>query len=249
MQIPQLTEEIARELRAQHAHRHPQRAALQVPGDGGAPQTLVVVLGTPSGACSMPPDQKPAAAWRKFFASALGMQAETEGLGRELVNDCVLWPERAVVDAWLVRWGGLPKSIADAVAKKIAAVPSVVSIPDPDDEPPAALRPVLEQHPRATWRVVRPTSKEADAFAVVLDPPEAAAWKLFQAALKQPKGDHWASVRDMAMACTRGAARLADGAALDPAERMAVYVGLPVIFIGALGELVGATAEVELGEL
>src|SRR5687768_6628928 len=107
-------------LKAEHAHRFPELATLSLTGDGGAPVSLPIVLGNPSGACQMPVGAPVSPAWSTLVRASLGIADEVGDVAAQLATDCVLWPDRATWARHTTRWPALPQSVADEIRNKVA---------------------------------------------------------------------------------------------------------------------------------
>lgn len=241
---PPPVEELAR-LLSTHAHRHPQKAKITVPGDGGRPVVLAVLLGNPSGACRMPAGARPTGAWEKVVAATFGLCADGPEILQQLIADSVLWPDAGTLAQWQARWPALAVALRQPVRAKCGAALSQIEQPDLDEEPPPAIAETQAAAPEIAWRRLRPT--RADVLAVAIAPPDPALWTLFQEAVKKPDAAVWQSVREMAEASVKACVR-ADGGAAPLAQILDRWPGLALLLVATVGQLAGAAAEVELGE-
>ena len=103
---------------------------------------------------------------------------------------------------------------------------------------------------------MRLSSRPRDSihFAVALSPPDGALWRAVNVALRQPQADHWRQARGLVERRTLAVAiedPLTPGTWLEAqiAEVIGRFPGLGVFLFGKIGELVGAGAKAELGEL
>ena len=235
------------ELLAHHAHRYPERSGVTMRGDGEDVR-LPLLLGNPSGACSMPSGSKPSPAWASLLSGGGGVDA---ALARQLADDCVLYPPRATWAQWVARWPGLPGSVASVViADKLAMRPETIAAPVYSDEAPAPIAAALAAHPRAAWRWLRPRPR-GDSFAVAINPPESAAYRMYTDALRKPGSDAWAMHRQLVdaviVACVR--VRPDDSASTEPVgATLDRFPGLVLGLVGVAKEMVGASVEITLGE-
>jgi hypothetical protein len=232
-----------RDLLAEHAHRHPDKAAVTVVGDGGLPVRLPFLLGTPTGACELGEDVRPSSAFADLLASAIGLKAEPPDLGPRLARDVVLWPSPPTLAQWMARWPALPARISEALAQKLAIKDSCLEEPSYDEEPPAAIAAAIAADSRTTWRRLRPPGA---VFAAAIRPPAPQPYRIFQDALKKAKADPWPVVRDGACA---GLSVVVDegGKVVDAATVMKRWPGLAALVIAEVRLLAGAGAEVQLG--
>ena len=245
---PPSSDERAR-LRSEHAHRFPEVATLRLIGDGGAPVSLPIVLGNPSGACDLPPGEKPSPAWSQLLRASLNLAAESPNLAGMLASDCVLWPDAATWGRHVARWPGLPVSVAGELRRKVGLRGDALSDSWAGDDAPAPLAAAIAADPRVAWYVVRP--RDGVRYAVALRPPEASVWRLASKQISEPDGDPWRQVRGLASRCAVAAAK-ADGdewAACDLAELVDRFPAIAVLLLGRIGALVGSGAEAELSEL
>lgn len=229
-------------LLVEHAHRYPEKATLTVTGDRGKPLRLPILLGNPSGACHMPAGVKPSPAWASFVRGVL-TRAEAPTIASQIAADCVLHPAPAEWRGWCARWPGLATSLADSVLLKKLGIRSLEELED-DEEPPATLLAVLEATPAAAWR--RAQMGQA-VYDLVIEPPPAPAWKFFQEAIERPKSDAWAKIRELAEAQVKACVTEA-GVVVPVAEIYDRWPGLAVRTIGVLQNLVGRSAEIEIGD-
>lgn len=240
--------DVRAQLKRDHAHRYPELVTLRLPGDGGERVDVPLVLGNPSGACSMPEGMPVSSAWSNLVRAALGQRREGDVAG-QVSADCILWPERSAWAKLALRWPGLPGSIVDEVRKKVGTVGAAVAKPFAGDEVPEPLAAALGFDARRVWLSLQP--RPAIRYAVVIEPPAAGEWRLFQQALDQRDGDHWKQVRGFALRCVRVAV-VRDGEEWKPITFSEIVDRFPGLVFGVtsqVNEMLGANAEAELGEL
>jgi len=238
MQVKAPSPEELAALLEQHPHRHPEKATITVIGDGGRAVRLPVLLGNPSGACRMPSDKPSSPVWGSLLGAGLRVRSEPTDIGEQLAIDCVLCPERCIWTQWVGRWPGLPRKVADLLLQKIRSLPGTVEVPWEGDEIPEPIASALAAHPRAVWRRLRVPGDPV----IVIDPPPAPVWRIFQDAIERPHADLWTAVRELAEGRVIASAPTAIGEAIDR------WPGIAVLLVGEINRLVGAAAEVELGE-
>lgn len=227
----------------EHAHRHPEKAAIFVTGDGGVPVRLPIIIGVPTGACDLPPDVKPSSAFADLLAAALGLKDEPHDLGQRLVRDVVIWPDAPTVASWLVRWPGLPARIGEVLRQKLAIKDACMEAPAFDEEPPALVAAAMADDERATWRRLKPPGA---SFAVALRPPAPQPYRIFQEALRKGKVNPWPVVLDGALSGI--VVLVAEGGPVADAHVvMKRWPGLAALIIAEVRLLAGAGAEVQLG--
>lgn len=245
---PPSPEERAR-LKLEAAHRFPELATLPLLGDGGAPVSLPVVLGNPSGTCILPSGEKPSPAWANLLRQSLGLGAAAGDVGAALASDCVLYPAPPAWAECVARWPGLPAAVSAQVQAKIGLQLGALVEPWSGDEPPPTIAARVGANPRAIWLHARP--RDAVHFAVALAPPEGSIWRATTIALRSPQADYWRQVRGLVERCTLAAAveAAAGWEEVPIAEVLGRYPGLGPVIFGKIGELVGTSAKAELGEL
>lgn len=239
------SDDVLREVLADHAHRHPIKASITVIGDGGQPVRLPMIVGNPSGACAMPDDVKASTAWAEMLGAALGLIREPANLGERLAQDVILWPQRADVGKWVTRWPALPQKIADLLGQKLAVRASCIEEPAFDEDPPPAIAQAIAANPRAVWRRLRPAPDIL--LHVAIAPPTPAVYRIYKDALKKSKDDPWSTVRDQAAA---GAVAIVDEAdvAQDAKSVLSRWPGLAALVVAEVQGLAGSDAQVHLGE-
>lgn len=247
---PPSPEERAR-LKLEAAHRFPELATLPLLGDGGAPVSLPVVLGNPSGTCILPAGDKASPVWANVVRQSLGLGAAPGDVALALAGDCVLYPPAPAWAECVARWPGLPVAVSDQVQTKIGLRQGVLGEPWSGDPVPSPIAAKLEADPRAIWVHARP--RDSVHFALALSPPDGALWRAVNVALRHPQADHWRQARGLVERRTLAAVvEDRDSGAwqeIPIAEVVGRFPGLGVFLFGKLGELVGAGAKAELGEL
>lgn len=245
MLIPPLDDATLASVRTKHPHRFPQRATLRPPADRGTGSVEIpIVIGNPSGACRMPAGEFVSDAWGRYVLPALSSMPDPDGLGEALARDMVLWPDVATVEEIFSTWAALPQQIAGRLLpQKIGR--GIVADPKPTEKPVGAVAAYLAGHPRAAWRWVRPA--RGDAFALVLEPPSAAEYTIFNDEMRHAGANHWELVQRFVAACVP----LVVGDCDVPAPLDGLVARYPGVAIGLAKDaaaLGGIAAEVELGE-
>ena len=210
-------------LLTEHAHRYPTKAALTVRGDDG-PVKLPMLLGNPSGACTMPEGVKGSPAWGDLVAFTLGMRSEPIDLAERLAYDCVLWPSRAVLAQWFERWPGLPRNVFDLVRQKVGLS---------DD--------CCREDPDSSEARLHVKANGVEEHTVELRTPGLAAWRLYKEAMRKPKADAWRLASDMVSATVKQCSPTPYASLAERAP------GVVIVLIAYLATLVGGTQEQELG--
>lgn len=224
-------------LLAEHGHRFPETARVPVVDDGDEDVLLPILLGSPSGACRMPEDEKPSKAWRNMLAGG------ADDINEQLARDCVLWPERATWNAWCVRWPLLADAVGTMVAHILADVQ--LSKPSIDDVAPPAIEKALTSKPHAVWRQLQ---VRGEKFLLVIAPPDAAAVELYHEAFNATGADRWKVALEAVNARVAACERDGDGQAMSIAEVVARWPGVAFPIVNEANRLAGARAEVLLGK-
>lgn len=243
------TEQIAA-LRAEHAHRFPQDHWFAMLGDRGAPVSLPLVLGNPSGACAM---QRQTPIWGLFVSHVLGLAelpANPDALG---AFDCVLYPDISTFSQWCERWPELPREIWKAVKEKVGYNAGIYDEPSFDAELPELPEPVrkaADAHRSAVLCRFRPHQKKTERRIVcVLDRPASVAWRFFGDASRKPDADRWQLIKDLSQASIRIAVDEDTGQSLDLVRDVfAPWPGIAILAFAKIANLAGLGAKVELGE-
>lgn len=235
MQIALPSADEVAKLVAQYAYRYPQKAKVPVMGDGGERVMLPLLLGVPSGACRLPSGVKASPAWRVIVEGLLSQNLDGSAISEALVADCVLWPEPKTFALWRDRWPGLGGDVGLAVLRMVGGMSTAIEEPSAVEEPPAPIASLLEQHPRAVWRRLRPPGA---TFDVVIDTPDSVKFDAFTDAIGKSDADKPALVRDFAEACLLAPI----GDAFDR------FPGLAILVAAQARRLGGAQGEIALGE-
>jgi hypothetical protein len=227
---------------AAHPHRFAEVVHLTVPGARGKPQRLTFVLGNPSGACRLPPGQKPSPAWSDVVSTTLRLK-KSEG-SEQIANDCVLFPDGAAFGQWCERWPALAESVWVAARRKLGGVLESIDIPDDTETMPASFEAAWEKHPNASARRYTPRDQK---LLCLIDPPSYAPWHFFLDEIRKPDADPWKLSQQMASASVRACydeRAHADVAYEDVATR---WPGVPLLTMLTVYMLAGAAADIELG--
>jgi hypothetical protein len=245
MKITAPTAEELAQLRAAHAHRFPQTATLHPRADGGGGTIDVpIVIGLPSGASRMPAGAPVSPIWHDFVRGAISGRGDPPSLRDLMARDVVLFPAPGDLEEILDRWPGIAGSITDLALQKTGR--GATSIPAPTNKPPSPVAEYLAAHPRATWRIVRPT--KSDAFAIAIEPPSSPAWTVFTDGARERDNDAWKLVQEFVAACVSGFAPFDDGALLSVDAALARWPGVALALLDVIGDLAGVGAAAELGE-
>ena len=221
--IPQ---NIRDDLKERFGHRFPEVATVHISAEDGSTVDLQAVIANPIGSCADGPT--PPGPWATMLRAALGLAEEDENLANHLAAECVVWqagpdgeaPWRALVE----RWPGIPKTIANELRSKIGMRASIV--PGPDGV------------------VITVRGRE---IVAKVKRPDSGSWRLTASSLRRRDADHWRIVRDLAASCVLEVP--VNGSVDDWGRVAARYPGIVALLFGHLARLVGAAAEVELGEL
>jgi len=222
------------ELLAANALRFPEKASLDVLGDGGQVVRLPFLLGIPTG--SLPPGTVAAfPAWRDFVELVLSIRKDSEGVTPALVRDCILYPARGQLAQWEERWPALVTSLGGVVLQKIGVDHELLAEPGPRDVPPTAIAEQLATSPAAMWRWL----KVGDApIAVAIAPPTPAQWSAFTAALRRPGVDGLELMTELVTTCVKGEGLGA---------RLVQWPGVAVPLENLIAKMAGAAAASRLG--
>lgn len=241
---PVLTPEIRAELRSKYAHRYPEVSKEIVLGG----ERLTLVIGNPSGACELPDGEVPDPAWGDMLA-ALYTQEQDPSLGARMAQDLILWPPAAHVSAILDRWSQLPQQLLETLQKKIGMHSGAVE--ETDAATTSRLASVLNKSRYGFCRqLIVPDGFDAEGarkystFPIVIATPSSKQWRAWQTRMKEDGADHWEVCQKLARDMVTGIEGAPDLAAV-----IKRWPGVVVAIIRELTVAVGATIEVELGEL
>ncbi len=237
MEIRYPSDEEVAETLSDKAYRFPEKAGVTLPGDGGVPVRVPLILGNPSGACKLPPGMPPMPAWRMSVAATLKLRADGDGVADQLAADCVLWPDQRSWNALVNRWPALPGLVLATIRKKYGGDVALLKAVPQDEKPEGEIAVALAAHPHAVRRRFSPLGT---AFEIVVDPPQSGAWRGFVDAVTAKDADAWVRASEMASACV-----VASG--MPFATAIDRWPGLALLVVNLIGELIGASAEVELG--
>lgn len=247
MKITPPTEGDFLQLETEHAHRFPEKAAIEVPGDGGKLMRLPLVLGIPSGASKMPDGETPSRAWQKAVAITLRKMRDEDTA--PMLRDCILWPAPKTWAEWCKRWPAMHVQAYHLVRDKFGGALTMLEQPGEGEKAPEAIATAMTAHPTGAWRRLapRPDAK----FDVVIVPPERLAWKMYMDGLSSDAPKFWEDTLEMVKASVvaiEGKARI-DGAdiKLDYADVVARWPGQAMLTIAIVGHLAGVAARTELG--
>jgi hypothetical protein len=247
MKITPPNEDELLELELEHEHRYPEKAAIEVPGEGGKLIRLPLLLGIPSGACKMPDGEKPSRAWQKAVAITLRKMRDEDTA--PLLRDCILWPSRKVWAEWCERWPAMHVQAYHLVRDKFGGALTMLEQPGEREEAPAPIAAAIAAHPNGVWRRLAP--RRDAKFDVVIAPPDPISWKLYMEGLGAEDANFWESTLDMVKASVvaiDGTARI--GAAdikLSFDAVIARWPGQAMLTIAIVGHLAGVAARTELG--
>lgn len=237
------------ELLGKQAHRSPEGLRLFVLGDRGAPVELDLVIGNPSGACTVPPhEQSPI--WNTFVASRL-TDATVPDNGDHLgAFDCVLWPDLATWSQWCERWPALPQRAWSAIKSKVGVDYNVPNGPDEHEKLPDEVTAAMALHPHALVRRYAPTANhKRHPFLFVIDPPQSVAWRFFRDVMKKKPAECWTEALAFARAHARFVFDELERKVVTPDEVFRRWPGVALLETMAIHALAGASARFELGEL
>ena len=238
-------------LASEQAHRFPEKYVISLPGDRGATVRIPIVLGNPSGACKMPPGQKPSVAWANYIAAVFRARPENVELVRQAATDCLLWPDSATWNQIIGRWPAAADPLWQAAREKCGAALASMNIPGKDETPPEPIAKALDKYERAVWRRLYPTG---DEVVVVVDAPKSIAWTFFSDAMKKSDADRWSLVCEMAQIAVPAAVRAVPAtmqaeASYEPIsfvdEVMRRWPGFAVHVGATISELAGISAAVQ----
>ena len=242
MIVQPLDDATSASIKSAQSYRYPQTATLRPPGARGIGKVEVqVMLGNPSGACKMPAGSVTLPAWSQYVATELVGEREQDGLMDLMVRDCLLWPVDA--DEILSTWPGLVQPMARVLFQKIGRF--AVSEPGTGEDVPEVIQAHFEEHPRATWRWVRPG--RGDAFSLLLEPPRPDSFMVLGEELRKGTSDNWATVKSFVAGCVPGVFR-ADGTPASLEAIIAQWPGVALSLAKGAAQLGGIAAEAELGE-
>lgn len=242
MEIVKPTDAELEAMLLEHSCRYPEKARFTVTGDGEKDVCLPVLLGNPSGACKMQEGKRVSPAWDTVIASTFQI-AQGETNIDQLVSDSVLWPPPVTWFTWTKRWAALPEIVQVAIRRKTGSSMSMIEDPTPEQERPAALASILDRHPSAVWRMLKPPGTEIDAAIM---PPDSASWRMFLDAMKRPNAKHYSLARNLATSSLVAASR-ADGTPISADELFDRWPGQALLVALTVSHLAGIAAKYELG--
>jgi hypothetical protein len=242
MQIAQLTDDDRATLRAQYASRYPEVATIKVPGEGGGDVSLQVVIGNPSGACSLPAGAPISPAWKRAIGVTMKVNADDDD-GALLAADCLLWPNRKTWDSYVETWPAIEGRLLTAVRQKIGGTSEFVSEVAPGDALPESIASALSANARSVARKLTPRGA---VMFVALQPPEPAPWRSFVDLIKKPDADPISLVNDIVRMSVKAVTRGDSAATFDDLLR---WPGLILVLLAEISVQAGAAAKIELGEL
>lgn len=238
MNIEPLDDATLASIRVAQAHRYPQTATLHPPGDRGVGTLAIsIVIGNPSGACKMPAGMVTLPAWSQYVLAALSGTVEEDGLVELMARDCILWPYDA--DEMLATWAAMSQSVVKVLFQKIGRY--AIQDPKAAETPPPAIASYLEEHPRATWRWVRPA--RGGVFSLVVEPPRPDVYTIFSDSMRKSGTDHWGMIKEFVAGCVP----FVDGDE-SLSALMGRWPGIAIALAKDIAMLGGIAAEAELGE-
>jgi hypothetical protein len=175
-------------LLVEHAARYPEAFTFTLLADGGKPDQLRILLGTPV---------DNSAGWEAAVAATFKPRTAVSD-NPQLVIDCLLWPDLATWGGLVRRWPALPETVARAVRHKLGGSLAALVEPPTTATPPDELTGALARNAGAVWRQLRPTA--IDTIDVVIQPPEEMVWRMFQDEVSRDDAKHWRLGLDMATA-------------------------------------------------
>lgn len=223
------TPEARKALLAQHADRFPEAFDFTLPGDGGKPEKLKLLLGAPA---------KDSVAWE----TAVGATFRPKHITTDddaLVMDCLLWPDPSTWGGITQRWPALVKSVATAVRRKLGATLANIETPDDKAEVPAIISAALAANKAATWR--RLTVDVDTVVDIAVRPPEQVAWQMFTDQMTVDGASHWKLALDFATASLIASSVAAE-------ELFRRWPGTALLVALTASNLAGLAAEYEKGE-
>ena len=180
------SEEDARRLIAEHAHRYPEKASITI---GGV--RLPFIIGNPTGATKgRARDASPA--WSDAVAVTLQIKRPDDTQADQLGADCVIWPPPATFNEWCDRWPALSGRVAQLARQKFGGDLGCVSEPAFDEKPPESVAVALVEQSAAVHRIARVGSVRLD---LVVTTPSRPAWDAFTEAVRKPDADAYAAER------------------------------------------------------
>jgi hypothetical protein len=213
-------------LLVEHAARYPEAFGFTLLGDGGKPDQLRILLGTPTA---------DSAGWEAAVAATFKPRtAATDN--PQLVIDSLLWPDLPTWGGLVRRWPALPETVARAVRQKLGGSLAALVEPSATATPPDALAGALARNAGAVWRQLKPTA--IDTIDVVIQPPEEMVWRMFQDEVSKDDAKHWRLGLDMATASVTASTA-------PVGETFARWPGLAMLVALMASKLAGVAAEFE----
>lgn len=229
LEITKPTEEEFQALVAEHASRFPEKAAVNVVGDGGAAVRLPLVVGNPT-----------PAKWAEILPVLLELRPPPDDFKDLVAQSALIWPDRKTWFSWLGRWPALAASVADVAVTKIGARLRPATY---EDAAPEGLGAVLAERREAVFRTLQTRD---GFFDIALVPPTPATWRMFREALNKPKADIASVVGD---ACKAWVVGCVQGGQPYPWETLVERRPLAIApVITEISALAGATKDAQLGE-
>lgn len=212
-----------------HAERFPEAFDFTVPGDGGAPDKLKLLLGVPA---------KGSIAWETAVGATFKPKSITAD-NDALVMDCLLWPDTATWGGITQRWPALVDSVAKAVRLKLGGSLANLETPGDKEEAPADIAAALAANKSATWRRLKiDTDTTVD---VAVRPPEQVVWQMFSDQMQGTEAECWKLALDFATASL-------SAATMPVGELFKRWPGTALLVALTASNLAGLAAEYEKGE-
>lgn len=230
------------ELAAQHAHRHPEKRQLSMPGPGGKPVSIPFVIGNPLGACSLPEGEKTTPWWNAAVAINMKLRREEPQDTDRLIDECVLWPDRKTYRELVQRWPGLPTSLLTIVREKYGGDANAIGEHTTDEALPPSVAAALAGDENATARILK---FRGASFAVAIAPPDATAWRMFVEAIKKPGAKVSDLASEISAPSVLAAADLSTGKETTFADIAVRWPGIVIAVVATAGVLAGNAAKEE----
>lgn len=214
---------------SKHAERFPEAYHFTVPGDGGKPDTLTLLLGVPA---------KDSIAW----ATAVGATFRPKSVTSDnalFVMDCLLWPDTATWGGITQRWPALVESVAKAVRNKLGGALANIETPGDKETAPDVIATALAANKATTWRRLK-----IDATTVIdiaVKPPEQVAWQMFHDQMTVEGAAYWKLALDFATASLTACS-------MNAGTMFTRWPGTALLIALTASNLAGLAAEYEKGE-
>lgn len=240
--IPTMTTEERDAFLLEHAHRKPITKKMGIGADG---DVLRLIIGTPSGACSLPVGEEPRPAWGDFLAAQFKVRSASPTLPLEMAQDVILWPAGDVVKAWTDRWPALPSRVFDLVQEKIGVGDEVLARPRPKEAPPSSIASALARANHGVWRRLKLGDR---SLLLVVSSPNGAQWEAVLKGFVVPDLDVWPMAKSVASDFIKAIVDEEKGEPVSLSRVLEEKPGVAISLFGLLGQMVGLERSNDLGE-